>query len=276
MSRPLCIYHANCADGFAAAWVVWNYYGWDVDLHPASYGDTPPDCEDRDVIMVDFSYKRPILGVIAQQANSLLILDHHKTAAEDLADFDVGNTRIVFDMNKSGAVLAWEEYNPGTRPPMLIRHIQDRDLWRFELHGSREVHLGLMARERTMDRWHVLMRSASCLRELEHDGCAIKAHQDMCIADAIRDGRHMLTVGGVEVPAITCPYQWSSEAGNILAVDHPFAACYGRTVRGDWAFSLRSDEAGMDVSTIAAQYGGGGHKHAAGFRVSRLSELETN
>jgi nanoRNase/pAp phosphatase (c-di-AMP/oligoRNAs hydrolase) len=32
-------------------------------------------------------------------------------------------------------------------------------------------------------------------------------------------------------------------------------------------FSLRSTEEGLDVSEIAKLYGGGGHKHAAGFKV---------
>lgn len=277
MTNPLCIYHANCADGFAAAWVVWDYFNGEVDLHPASYGEAPPDCEDRNVIMVDFSYKRPVLGVIAQQANSLLVIDHHKTAAEDLTDFDVGDTRIVFDMDKSGAMLTWEWYHSGRLrlPPLLLQHIQDRDLWRFEIAGSREVHLGLMAEPMTMSRWHALMCGGSHARDrLADAGRSIKAHQDRCIADAIRDGRHMLVIGGVEVPAITGPYQWSSEAGNILAVDRPFAACYGRSANGEWVFSLRSEEAGMDVSMIAAQYGGGGHPHAAGFRVKSLADLD--
>ena len=38
-------------------------------------------------------------------------------------------------------------------------------------------------------------------------------------------------------------------------------------------FSLRSTEEGLDVSEIAKQYGGGGHKHASGFRVPYGHEL---
>jgi len=34
-------------------------------------------------------------------------------------------------------------------------------------------------------------------------------------------------------------------------------------------FSLRSQEGGIDVSEIAIKFGGGGHKHAAGFKVDR-------
>src|SRR3977135_3523236 len=89
MQPTLCIYHAFCADGFGAAWVVRRALGVDVEFHPASYGQEPPDVTGRDVIMVDFSYKRPVLEDMAKGAHSILILDHHKTAVEDLAGFNV-------------------------------------------------------------------------------------------------------------------------------------------------------------------------------------------
>lgn len=57
-----------------------------------------------------------------------------------------------------------------------------------------------------------------------------------------------------------------------MAQGEPFAACYWDTPTHR-IFSLRSSDTGMDVSTIAKQYGGGGHVHAAGFRVNRDSIL---
>jgi nanoRNase/pAp phosphatase (c-di-AMP/oligoRNAs hydrolase) len=51
-----------------------------------------------------------------------------------------------------------------------------------------------------------------------------------------------------------------------MSLASPFAACYWDTPAGR-VFSLRSGENGMDVSVIAQKYGGGGHKHASGFRV---------
>jgi nanoRNase/pAp phosphatase (c-di-AMP/oligoRNAs hydrolase) len=47
----------------------------------------------------------------------------------------------------------------------------------------------------------------------------------------------------------------------------PFAACYWDTPEGR-AFSLRSSDDGADVAEVAKQYGGGGHRNAAGFKVS--------
>ena len=133
----LCIYHGNCADGFGAAWVVRKALG-EIDFHPGKYQEPPPDVTGKDVVMVDFSYKRPVLLEMAEKANSILILDHHKTSAEDLVDLPA-NVIAKFDMNHSGAMLTWEHFFPGQEPPPLLLHIEDRDLWRFALQNTRQI-----------------------------------------------------------------------------------------------------------------------------------------
>ncbi len=76
-----------------------------------------------------------------------------------------------------------------------------------------------------------------------------------------------MTIGGWDVPVANLPYTMSSDAGHRLAQGEPFAACYWDTPNGR-VFSLRSTDDGLDVSAIAKQYGGGGHEHAAGFRLA--------
>ena len=41
-------------------------------------------------------------------------------------------------------------------------------------------------------------------------------------------------------------------------------------------FGLRSAPDGLDVAEIAEKFGGGGHKHAAGFRISEAVTLIEN
>lgn len=72
-------------------------------------------------------------------------------------------------------------------------------------------------------------------------------------------------IGGYAVPVANLPYTMASDAGHKLAESAPFGACYWDTPEGR-VFSLRS-QGEFDVSEIAKQYGGGGHKNAAGFRV---------
>ena len=168
--KTICIYHANCADGFTAAWAVREALGDEAEYIPASYGQEPPDVTGADVIMVDFSYKRPVLDRMAQAARSILILDHHKTAAEDLAGLAVPlehwdmhcdeaghhiamwNVCAIFDMDRSGAQLAWDYFH-GTARPELVEYVADRDLWKWELDGSREVSAVLASHEHDFGTW---------------------------------------------------------------------------------------------------------------------------
>ena len=101
--KTLCIYHGNCADGFGAAWAVRKALGAEnVDFHAGVYQSPPPDVTDRDVIMVDFSYKRDVVAEMAEKARRVLILDHHKSAFEDLGD--------AF-LNADGAGFNYDRYN---------------------------------------------------------------------------------------------------------------------------------------------------------------------
>ena len=155
MPKVLCIYHKDCTDGFGAAWAVRHALGRDnVEFHAASYDDPPPPVADRDVVVVDFSYKRPVFDEIARDARTVLVLDHHKTAADELRGLPVPPATYsalrdpatvsnpfrvcaLFDMERSGAGLAWDYFHPDAQSrPDLINHIEDRDLWRFAAAGD--------------------------------------------------------------------------------------------------------------------------------------------
>lgn len=56
------------------------------------------------------------------------------------------------------------------------------------------------------------------------------------------------------------------DAGHLLCKGEAFAGCYWDTPKGR-VFGLRSTDEGVDVSEIAKQFGGGGHRNAAGFTV---------
>ena len=275
--RPLCIYHGNCADGFGAAWVVNKYFHGNVDFFPGFYGKEPPDVTGREVIMVDFSYKRPVLEKMAESAQMILILDHHKTAAEDLAGYrepiwgaqDMSEgIWAVFDMNRSGAGLAWDFLFPLAPRPKLIDHIEDRDLWRFNLGGSAELHVALMSYPNDFATWDHWMRpDLNGLPELLVEGIAIERKLKQDVAHLLGAATRSMVIGGVEVPVANLPYMMASEGAGNMAETAPFAATYydGKDARH---FSLRSRGAeGMDVSEIAKRYGGGGHRNAAGFQM---------
>lgn len=84
-----------------------------------------------------------------------------------------------------------------------------------------------------------------------------------------------MVIDGFDVPVANLPYTLSSDAGHLMAQGEPFAACYWDTPAGR-VFSLRSSDAGEDVSAVAKTYGGGGHRNAAGFQVPHSHTLGSN
>src|SRR5262245_51371897 len=81
----ICIFHGGCDDGFGAAWAVWKKWGQEVHYVPATYGK-PLNCEVRGkrVLMVDFSFKRPEMEALDRIVHTMVVLDHHKTAEQEL------------------------------------------------------------------------------------------------------------------------------------------------------------------------------------------------
>lgn len=268
MKKPLCIYHANCADGFAAAWVVRHSFGpGNVEFLAANYGDPPPDVTDREVYIVDFSYKRAVLEAMFKTCASLTVLDHHKSAQEDLVGlFPIEpRAKIIFDMHRSGAMITWDYFFPLMNPPILLEHIQDRDLWLFKLDGTRDVHASVVSYPYDFEIWDRLIVMPT--RMLRTSGEAIDRKHRKDVAELVGVAKRSMMVGGVTVPVANLPYTLASDAGNLMAQGFPFAATYMDTPKGR-VFSLRSNkETGIDVSLIAKIYGGGGHKNAAGFTV---------
>lgn len=261
--KKLCIYHGNCSDGFGAAIAVKTALGDAVEFYAGTHQQAPPDVENRDVIIVDFSYKREVLITMAKQAKSILILDHHVSAEKDLVDLP-DNVTAIFDMNRSGAVMAWEYFHPEKAIPALLLHIQDRDLWRFELEGTREIMAAISSYSQDFALWETFIDSD--LDHLRQDGRAIERKHMKDVNALISSFSYRMVIAGYDVPVLNAPGLFSSDVGHIMGKNEPFAACYW-DIEKKRIFSLRSEEKGIDVAEIAVQFGGGGHKHAAGFSV---------
>jgi len=90
--------------------------------------------------------------------------------------------------------------------------------------------------------------------------------QNKDIKEFLADNVLTLNIDGYLVPVVNLPYFYGSDALDILAKGHLFAAAYYDLPEGR-RFSLRSDENGLDVARIAEKFGGGGHERAAEFIV---------
>ncbi len=269
--KPLVIYHSNCADGFSAAWCFWHKYREDFEYIAAKYDAAPPPIENREVYLVDFSYKRSVIEQMLKQARSVTLIDHHKSALEDL--HGLPGLKTYTDLNRSGATLAWDFLFPNEPRPALLGHIEDYDLWRFKLEGTRPINKAVFAHEFTFENWDKLMAGDTiAMTKLMSSGDILERKHRKDLQEIITSCQRTMEIGGYTVPAINVPHTMASDAGNILSKGQPFAACYHDMATGR-KFSLRSHDDGLDVTTVAALFGGGGHARAAGFTVPREHPL---
>lgn len=304
--KPLIIYHARCADGFGAAWCFRHRFGaTGVDFHAASHGDAPPEAQGRIVVIVDFSYKRAVLRMLARSADTVLVLDHHQSAAADLIDLPAsadgpalqrvdhwlhadcahdrwtrfldaprGTIYAAFDQERSGAGIAWDFLHPDRPRPAVLNAVEDRDLWRFALPHTREIQAAVFSHPLDFDVWDGLMsaRTSEQLAPLITEGRALERSRQRDVAELLATSRRRMLIAGHDVPVANLPSIFASDAGAVMAAGEAFAACYWDAADARH-FSLRSNAAGIDVSVVAGQFGGGGHRHAAGFKVPRAHAL---
>ena len=147
--RPVyVIYHDQCPDGFGAAWAAFQALGYTtgngspVHYIPSRYGQKPPEMDPEGVVYIlDFSYNLETMTKLwHRHGGRVTLLDHHKSAMEELQGQLPG---CYFDMDRSGAAIAWGYFKPFERMPELLAYVQDRDLWRWELPDSRAVNAAI-------------------------------------------------------------------------------------------------------------------------------------
>lgn len=278
--QPLVLYHGRCADGFAAALAAWRFYGGRVECLGLSHGqaatvaDLPP-LEGRAVYVLDFSFAPDLLAEIDARAARLVLLDHHKSAAEQLAGFVCRCGALHFDMGKSGARLAWEFFHPDAPPPDLVRFVEDRDLWAWQYPETAGFVAALDMEPFDFARWQQIADFAP-----DETAAFVARGQAMDekfrhLAQDVAGGARPLVFNGQAGLMVNAPGAFHSLVGELLSQQSgSYALMWAVGKDGQVKVGLRSQR-GYDCSPLAVSMGGGGHAQACGFRLppERLADL---
>lgn len=294
MKQALVCYHAKCYDGLLAAYAAWVCRGdSDTDYLPMNYGDTVPESlAGRTVFMLDFSVPYETLCHMAREARNIIIIDHHKTAQEDLVGRDLpNNVELLFDMHKAGCVLA-AEYFLGS-VPWFFDYIGDRDIWAFKFPETKDFCAGFSAEfplpsTGFADLQHQLVnvgRSEMSVREeyardrICGKGRTLRDYRDRLMESWLED----LSITFVQTPEFAIhrvgvltgiPREFVSEMAQLALTQNPDLSCVViAAFKPDSPFpkvqcSWRSEDSRYDVSVIAKALGGGGHRNAAGCTIN--------
>lgn len=280
-SKPLIIYHAGCYDGFTAAWVTAEALGGEdtVELKPMQYGDGFENItfKGRDVYVVDFSFSRMDTLEVAAIADRLTVLDHHVTAQEELEPIigydEMLNLEVIFDMERSGAGLAWDYFHPDEERPALVDFVEDRDLWNWRVPHSEAINAWIGIHDFEYQNWRDMHEQLSGdIDSVLDEAEAIITYRDRLVKQ-LASNAGSIKIKGHKVPAVNSAVL-QSEVGNYLMEEKPERpfACIWYFKRGKYIYSLRSTDQAEDVGAIAKALGGGGHRNSAGFVLSEFKE----
>ena len=266
------LYHDNCYDGAAAAaaammWCRENDHT--AEVVPQRYNNAPPSVGQFDrVLVVDFSYPREVMEKLAAEAKEIVVYDHHKTAQEAL----VGLPYVVFDMNRSGAGITYDELFPGDRRPWWVSYAEDRDLWKFVLPNSKEINSFFQTLRPVPETFLDLGNDAHSKDLAIQLGTGAQMFID-CYVREMNDNlkRRCQVEEYPDIPVLNVPYKETSSVVGEAAHYALFAIGWHQSGNGKYLYSLRSASWGsnFDVSEFAKRFGGGGHRNAAGFNADK-------
>lgn len=297
----IVFYHSPCSDGITAAAVVANFYSIPdktssksdndvVYFKPWNYAKPYPiaelidSCRGKNILFVDCTAKLDVIEKIAQSAKTILIIDHHITAKQQLAQYiqeaSITNIELlleqdkiimVYDVNHSGASLCYKFFHPGQNMPEFIRYIENIDLGKEDLpkasqfkYWERSNKLDISTAQHNIRIYTTL----SMMEDIFKSGKEIERYVTTVITGLLKES-HVGYFGNEPFRYVFGIYALCSDAARTLLNEeyggYKFSIAFYFTSTGLGA-SLRSIE-GFDCSVIAQEFGGGGHAQASGFNI---------
>lgn len=270
----MVIYHKDCPDGFGAAFAAWLVLGNRATYHGALHGDAPPpNFRGKHIVVCDYAFPRATTVMMLGQAASMITLDHHDTAAADL----LGVSNCVFDSSSSGAVMAWRFFHgPAQSVPRLLLHIQDRDLWRFDLPDTKALMAHIDQLPINFESWlpycnpHDVITTERNLQKATMEGRHVARFIQSEIEKIGRRGILRIMKGHTVVVINT--NQWISDVGSFMANRNLKVAKFAVVWFYDHAkkiikVSLRSANSEVHLGEFAKTFfEGGGHASSAAFK----------
>ena len=271
--KKYVIYHANCIDGFGAAFAAWKKFGDNATYIPLNHYDKFPLLEkNSEVYILDFCPESPLLiRELFKSHKKVIILDHHESEYKKIYQTDPqllsstwdGSHVVYFQEDLSGVSLAWNYFHPDTPAPDYFSRIQDRDLRNWDFIDTPRITDTLMSLPKTFEGWDKFS-----LEYLSVSGAVVSQVKNQLIQDICDYNSHFAEIDGYTVPVANASVHWSDVTTELLKryPEAPFAAAYYFVDAHTMKWSLRSRQSdNLNVADISKQFGGGGHKDSGGF-----------
>lgn len=263
------IYHGKCSDGFGGAWVAWKKFGDSATYIPASdRNHYNLNLKDKEVYIIDYSYPLDVLLDLEKQAKKLVIIDHHVSVKDNVEKIK----EHLFDIEHSGAYLAWKYFFSNENVPKLVEYIEDGDLYKFSLADARPIIAYIHVADFDFGIFSKiadeLENSIGYAKILEQGTLLRTVHERQ--VEYFAEKAELVEFEGYTIYAVNANNTVASDLGHLLSKKQgPFALIFNYENLA-WKCSLRGDGT-VDLSAIARKFGGGGHYNASGFKLDLIN-----
>ncbi len=270
MSEKIVCYHHNDSDGKMAAGVVMSVYQ-DVEFREINYNH-PFDfkgLEDATVIVVDFSF--PSMTELFKACKKLIWIDHHESAKKRSEGVWLNKSiKGKREIGKCGALLAYEYFYPNDSVPYAIELVNDYDLWIKKIPETDFFNERIALEKKIPFFWGFIVDEIDVDKIVEQ-GRILHKQKMLRVESSIEKGvqkkffNAAKTIAGIKAFWVnSSPMDVSLCGAEILKKGYDIAVMYFQD-KDEIIFGLRSNK--FDVSVLATDFGGGGHKTAAGFHL---------
>lgn len=297
----ICYYHRNCLDGIVAAYPLWCENKQTIDVN---YGEewNLDNCKDKNIVIVDFCFPLEIMIRLCDIANTILLIDHHKSSIDTIEKLKIKNRKnlhVVFDINLAACQLSFH-YFYGVKSFWLTDTVADRDLWKFnsdpfpcidnkesDIPGTQAVCRAIDERGYSWENIesYITTGDARTLYSLLYaKGVDLLRFDSKLVDEMVSKSNDYIYVDDndnndnneckkpYEVRITCCNIdKYISEVGYKLYTQYncDFAVVYSYNHNHDtWRISCRGDGIKVDLSEFCSKfYKGGGHKGAGGFTI---------
>mgnify|MGYP003394533242 FL=1 len=271
--NTLFFYHADCPDGFGAAWAAFNFLKNEAQYIPISHSvKWFLNLKNKKIYFADiFLDNEADLSLLTANNNEVIAIDHHISTQKIIKKLP----KYLFDLNNSGAVLTWQFFNSNKNVPKLLKYIEAQDLWRYDLMpNSKKVMavVNLAAREfKTWTNLNNRLENANKIKSIIKDGTIILEAKDSYIEQIYKRQKLDGIFLGYKTSIINAAF-FESDLGDYAIKKGAKLALIWRNIEGGTKVSLRGSSI-INVAKLAEKFGGGGHKGASGFFIKTGNKL---
>lgn len=274
-------YHSADLDGHCSGAVVKMKHP-ECEMIGINYGDVFPwdDIQDGETVyMVDFSLQpfNPNMVILNKKCD-LVWIDHHISAIDEFGKtMPKGNIR-GFRKDGIGACQLTYEYLFAEKAPDAVRLLAEYDVWNHKDPKTLPFQFGMRLYDtfpndpKTVEWWKCLMGFGNLnpMDQIIGEGSVVldylandnKKYAQACSFEIEWKGLFFIAINRM----LTNSQMFDSVYDPLT---HDAMLTFGFR-KGKWTISMYSMKENVDVSVIAKEMGGGGHKGASGFQCKEL------